>query len=233
MRKATFGILVVACFGCGSDAIKGSGTVVTTAHDLTSEFAALEISPGLMVRVASGESPTISVKGDHNIVEHFDIRQDHTTLFLTLNPEESYAPTRPVEVTLDARRLNQITITGSRIVLGPIASQSLSVVASDWAEVEIQDLPADSFSAVLSGGSTMTVNGSVDDETYILSDGSELHGFDLKSSRSSVNLSGGSFAEIQADDIIDVVATDDSELIIDGEAMVESNLSDRAEIVHR
>lgn len=163
----------------GNTTISGSGNVVSKEYDLTG-FDAVDISHAFTVVVTQGESYSVIVRVDDNLVEHLNVVKQGSTLKIGLKPNFDYTiknDTLKAEVTMpelasvEASGSSDVTITGfestntlqvdlsgasTAVLIG--SGGDLTVDASGSSEADLAEFPVGDASVDASGASTVTVN---------------------------------------------------------------------------
>jgi hypothetical protein len=99
MFKLRIPLLLVAAAlmaGCGVVSLTGSGNVVTQEETITG-FDRLDVSQGFQVDVRQGDTFSVVIRVDDNLVEHLDVVKEGSTLKIGLEQIRSYS-----DVTLQA-----------------------------------------------------------------------------------------------------------------------------------
>jgi hypothetical protein len=190
-RFKTLALLAVAALsiGCFLSAITGSGNVITQEEAIT-DFDRLDVSNGFQVDVSQGDTFSVVIRVDDNLVDYLRVTKQGSTLNIGLRPGRSY---NLREVTLEAD-VTMPELTGLGLSGGSRGSVTGFESASDF------DLSA-------SGGSHATLTGSAGDLVVDASGGSEtdLSGFSVVDA--SVEASGGSEVTVNASGRLDADAS--------------------------
>jgi hypothetical protein len=172
--------------------IRGSGNVVTRVEEI-SDFDALDISDGFQVDASQGETFSVVIRVDDNLVEYLEVGKEGSVLKIGLKPGTQVArDTVTLEADVTMPELTGLKLSGGSHLTG---------------DVEAGDMTID-----LSGGSDATLSGSAGDLTVSASGGSHAKLGDLAGADASVDASGGSHATVNASGTLDATASDGSHI---------------------
>jgi len=155
------------------EVIQGSGNVVTREFDLTG-FDKVDVSHAARVNISQGDTFSVVVSIDDNVVEYLQVEKQGSTLKIGLDPRRNYRDTSPkAEVTLpeltglELSGASRGTISGFKLSLG------LNVDASGASRLSGDIEAADAWFDV-SGASRVTLTGSAEDVVIDASGGSTV-----------------------------------------------------------
>lgn len=166
--------------------IRGSGKVVTQ-EEATTGFDSLDISHGFQVDVRQGDTFSVVIRINDNLVEHLQVVKQGSTLKIGLKPGRSYSIQK---ATLEAD-----------VTMPELTGADLSGGSHLRGEVEVGDLKLD-----LSGGSHVTLSGSAGNLTIDADGGSHAKLADLAVVEATVDARGGSHATVRPSGRLDAVA---------------------------
>jgi hypothetical protein len=211
MCKSRIFILFIALAvlaGCTPTTITGSGNVVTQEEAITN-FDKVDISNSFDVDISQGESFSVIIRVDDNLVEHLQVVRQDSTLKIGLKPNRNYTirdATMEAEVTmpeltgLDLSGSSQANITGFKSTKDLLVD--LSSASSLQGDIEAGDIGID-----LSSSSEMILVGSGGDLTIDVSSSSELDLSEFAAVNASVDASSASSAIVNVSGKLDVEAS--------------------------
>jgi hypothetical protein len=204
-----FGLLMaVLLTGCVPTTLTGSGNVVTQEEPIT-DFDKVDISHSFDVYISQGESFSVVIRVDDNLVEHLQVVKQGSTLKIGLKPNRNYTirnATMEAEVTmpeltgLDLSGASHANITGFK------STKDLTVDLSSASSLH-GDIEAGDISIDLSSRSEMTLTGSGGDATIDISSGSNLDLSEFAVTNARVEASSASTATVNASGRLDVDAS--------------------------
>ena len=163
--KILLGLLMaILITGCGQVTITGSGNVVTQ-EEAISGFDKVEVSHAFKVNISQGETFSVVVHIDDNLLQYLEVVKQGSTLKIGLKTERiSSDTTREAEVTmpdltgLDLRGASQVTLTGFKSTNA--LNLDLSAASHLRGDIEAGDVRLD-----VSDASQVTLRGSAGDVT--------------------------------------------------------------------
>jgi hypothetical protein len=185
--------------------VVGSGNLVSEEKSFT-DFTAIEAGWGFEVEIIQSDSYSINITADDNMFDYIDISQTGDTLTIGLRWGSYQDVTLRAEITMPD--LNELEFSGG--TQGDVRGFTSS----------------HDFSLVLSGGSTISLEGAANDLTISGSGGSRLYLSDFPVHDATVNLSGGSQATVNLDGRLDGDVSGGSQLkYVGNPATVDVNTS--------
>jgi hypothetical protein len=200
MCKSRIFILLIAftmLVGCTQIPITGSGNVVTQEEPITG-FDKVNISYSFEANISQGESFSVVIRVDDNLVEHLQVVKQGSTLKIGLDPNRDYSiinATMEAEVTMP--ELVGLDLSGSSDVnvSGFESTKSLLVDLSGNSAL-LGDIQAGDTRFDISGNSSVTLSGSAGDLTIDASGNSEVDLTDFPVSDANVDAGGASVVTV-------------------------------------
>jgi hypothetical protein len=214
--------------------ITGSGNVVSTTEDY-SGFTRLEISSAFKATVQQGDSFSVVIRTDDNLVPYLRITQSGDTLQIGLETGINFLsnPTLEADITMPALSGIQANGASRATVSGFSSSDSLQVEASGASSVS-GDIQAGDTSVSVSGASKVSLSGSGGNLNVEASGAStvDLEGF--TGSDVKVVVSGASKATVNPSGTLDVEASGASHVTYLGNPTMGSvNTSGASTVSHK
>ena len=152
-------LLVIATLlaGCGGlVSLTGSGNVVTQEEAITG-FDELDVSQGFQVDVSQGDTFSVIIRVDDNLVEHLQVVKEGTTLKLGLKQNRIYgSSTLQAEITMP--ELTGLELSGGSHVSVSGSGEDISIDASGGSGADLASFNVVNANIDASGGSQVTVN---------------------------------------------------------------------------
>ena len=157
--------MAILLTGCGQSPITGSGNVVTQ-EEAISGFDKVEVSHAFKVNISQGETFSVVVHIDDNLLQYLEVVKQGSTLKIGLKTDRISRDdsTREAEVTmpdltgLDLRGASQVTLTGFKSTNA--LNLDLSATSHLRGDIEAGDTQLD-----VSDASQVTLRGSAGDVT--------------------------------------------------------------------
>lgn len=160
----------------------GSG-VSLTEDRMVDAFTKIEVGGALNVNVTIGESTSMTVTGDDNVVALIGSTVTDGTLHLHLNHEGRVKEKTPLQIIVSCETLTKVDVSGA-------------------CKVEIDGVTGSDFDIGLSGASELTLGGQCSQLQAEVSGASSLKASSLQAARAIVDVSGASNAAVNASDSI-------------------------------
>lgn len=207
-------VLVVALSaqGCvevigGARTIRGSGNVVTREEDITG-FDEVDVSHAFTVDISRGDTFSVVIHVDDNLVEYLEVVKEGNTLKIGLKAGTSVTnATLQGEVTMPELAGLELSGASHVTITGLTSAKRVVVVDASGASHLAGDIKAGDASFNVSGASHVTLTGSARDVTIDASGASyvDLAGFPM--ANADVKASGASHVTVKPSGRLDVNAS--------------------------
>ncbi len=184
----------------------GSGNVITEKRDVN-DFTAIELDYPAQVTVRQGESVSVKIEAEDNVLPGLQTRVRGETLEVSYrsNDGKYVNPTKTVKITIVVKDLKDVEITSAgQLYLEGIKTDELDISVSGAGDLNLEDIVALDLSLNLSGAGNVTSSGDVDDFQLDISGFGNYNGKDLHCKTARINLSGAGSAAVWVDDQLDV-----------------------------
>ena len=203
-------LAVILLAGCGSRTITGSGNVVTQEEAITG-FDKVDISHAFHVDISQGDTFSVVVRADDNLVEYLRVIKEGNTLQIGLvpNPPNIRSATLQAEVTmpeltgLDMRGASHVTITGFK------SAQALAANVSGASHLQ-GDIEAGNVTFNVDGNSEVILTGSAQNVMIEAEGSSEVDLTDFPVVDANVKAGGKSQVTVNVSGRLDVDASNAS-----------------------
>ena len=172
--------------------IEGSGNVVTRNFDF-SDFTAVDVGGGFKVEITQSSSFSVRITADNNTFDYIDVYKTDETLIIGMKSGYSFR-----SVTLKT----QISMPNLYAV---VLSGGTQGTAEEFTSTQ-------NFNLVLSGGSTLELEGAANNLNLVATGGSHSDLSDFPVHNATVLLSGGSQATINMNGILNANLSGGSQL---------------------
>ena len=203
-------LLIVAALiaSCGINSLTGSGNVVTQEESVA-DFNRLDVSHGFQIEVQQGDSFSVVIRADDNLLDEVQVVKRGGTLQIGLKPSRSYGlinATLEADVTMP--ELSGLDLSGGSNVTfdGFSMSSPFSADLSGGSHLK-GDVDAGDATFEVSGGSWVTLSGSAGDLMVNASGGSHAELGELAVANAAVDASGGSHITVYPSGTLDADAS--------------------------
>jgi len=154
-------LFFVPSLACGSfrtNSVVGSGDIVNQAIDV-SNFSSVTLEGFGYVYVEQGQTESLSVQTDENIISLLDIKVRGGELTLGTKQGFDLNPSQSITYNLTVRDLNDIALVGSGTFdVGPVKSSDLAISIQGSGDINIKGITAEDLSIDLDGSGNITVD---------------------------------------------------------------------------
>ncbi len=213
--------------------VEGNGVIVTEDRTVA-DFERIILAGEGAVIVTEGESASLTVETDDNLLTYIDTDVDGRTLEIATEPGIDIEPTDSVVYRVTARHVTGVTLSGAgRFELGECDAKAFSVVLSGAGEIAIGRLAAEDLDVEITGAGAVVVAGKVVAQDVSIPGAGSYEGRDLESGHATVRTSGLGSATVWATDTLDARVTGVGDIEYFGSPRVTSSVSGVGNITHR
>lgn len=208
-------VFSLACLtaGCFGNSIRGSGNVVTESREV-SGFTGVEVSGSARLVVEQGDTESLSITADDNLMQYLTSEVQGSTLMLGTKNFASLSPTDAIVYKLSVRNLDRLGISGS-------------------VEADVRGIRTDSLTVGVSGSGKITVSGEADAQEINVSGSAEYEAEDFKTKDASINISGSAKAVVAVSDNLDVRVSGSGDVEYIGNPEITKSISGAGNIRSR
>jgi len=209
MNKRFFYILLFTCLALLLNAcsyLRGSGNIVSEERTIQA-FRQVEIFGAGELILSQGETESLTIEADDNLLPYIESQVRGDTLYLGLDaPWMSFIrPTRPLRFYLTVTDLRQAKIAGA----GAISAQRLEVddisfYINGSGEIRVDDLQAQQVSATINGSGRCEFDGQSEDQQVIINGSGKYLGQGLSSETTSVTINGSGNVNVWVESALSV-----------------------------
>jgi DUF4097 and DUF4098 domain-containing protein YvlB len=153
-------LLFLPSLACGSfttDSVVGSGDIVNQTIDV-SNFDRVTLEGFGDVYIEQGQTESLSVQTDDNIISLLDIKVKGSELMLGVKRGHSVTPSQSITFNLTVQDLSAIRLDGSGAYhVEPIKSSSLAISIRGSGDINIKGLAAEDLSIDLDGSGNIRI----------------------------------------------------------------------------
>lgn len=166
---------------------RGSGIVKTESRE-ASEFSSISSKSVGRVTVQQTGKESLKITADDNILPLLESYVADNVLYLTIEKDANFNPTRPIEFVVEVKSLESLNIKGV-------------------GTVEVKDIQGKRLSISLDGVGSMTITGSVDVLELNLSGVGSFNGEEFKTKQATVRNSGVGSAVVNVSENLDATVS--------------------------
>ena len=153
-------IALAMLVGCTQIPITGSGNVVTQEEPITG-FDKVDISYSFDVNISQGETFSVVIRADDNLVEHLQVIKQDSTLMIGLKPNSPDMRSATLQADITMPELTRLDLSGSSHATITGFKSAQVFVVDAFGDSHLQgDIEADTVSFNLDGSSEVILTGS-------------------------------------------------------------------------
>lgn len=185
--------------------VKGNGNIVKKNFEAT-DFTAIELEGGYDVFLYQGNSESVDIETDENIMEHIEVSVENNVLKIS-NKKRIVASTK-TEVHIQLKNIEEIDIAGAVNLggKGTIKSKEMVMDVSGAAEI-MMDLDAKEVQLNVAGGSKTELTGDVKKLNISITGAGELITEKLNNKECAIVISGAGSAKVNCTEKLDINIT--------------------------
>ena len=214
------------------DTVYGSGDVITEERSV-SNFNKLKVSSGIDVIIKYGNSESLEIKADDNLIEHIITEVEDGTLKIYTN--KNLRKARSMTAYLEYKKLNSIRISSAGDVscTNKMVTDKLKIYISSAGNLDLE-VEAEEIICDISSSGDAQLSGTADLLEVDLSSAGDLHAFELIAKKCNVSCSSAGDARVYATEELDLRCSSAGNIYYKGEAkLVSSHSSSAGSIVRK
>lgn len=176
-----------------SGGIPGSGVVVSERREV-SAFTGVEIRYPANVTIKQGESNSVSVESDDNLLPQLSTRVSDGNLIIenTISRwSRRVIPSDRILINITVKDLSEVRFSSAgEVIIEGIQSDKLKLSVSGAGNTSLNEVDLGSCEINLSGAGSINANGEINELVIVISGAGSYNGKDLKSNSASVIISG-------------------------------------------
>jgi hypothetical protein len=181
--------------------VRGSGVIVSQTRELT-DFNAIEINYPVELTVEQGNTNSVTITAENNLIPQLATRISGSTLHLE-NSQPDWGkrvnPSRPVILHLIVKDLQQVDFpSAGTLTIGKLKTDHLDLSISGAGSVNLSNLATHKLTVNLSGAGNITASGTADALSLDVSGFGSFNGTDLASQTAGISISGAGNAIVWA-----------------------------------
>ncbi len=205
----------------------GSGKVVTETRK-ASNFDSIEVSYPAQVFISQGESESVKIEGEDNVLPGLksEVRDGTLRIYYQVQKDKHVNPTKTVKITIVVKELKDVNFeSAGELTLDGIEADDLNVSVSGAGNLKLNEITAHNLTVDLSGAGSMTASGKSDDLHIVISGFGSYDGKSMRSKTAEVDLSGAGSATLWVDEELDAQISGAGSVNYYGTASVSKDIS--------
>lgn len=189
----------VSCQYVGGKRIRGNGTINTQNRSVGS-FHSVSAGGNFNVYLSQGESPTVRVEADENLMQYIDVYTEGDHLYIETERGYNLRSSRGLKVYVSAPEFETVSVSGAGDIIGEHTitnDRDLDLHVSGAGNVRM-DVKAPAVEVHVSGSGDIMLKGETKDFKATVSGAGNIKCFNMLAERANVRISGAGDAEVFA-----------------------------------
>lgn len=189
----------VSCHYIRGKRVEGDGHIKSEERPVSS-FKNVEAGGAVDVYLAQGETKSIKIETDANLLEYVEVIQSGDKIIVRQRRGFNLNPSDKIKVYVTAPVFNKIDVSGASNIYsqGKISnSEDMTLSVSGAGEIKAE-ISAPSINADATGAGTITLKGETKKFDVDLTGASNAHCFELISENTEVDITGAGDADVYA-----------------------------------
>lgn len=199
--------LLSACSITGLNVTRGSGEITTQIRSV-SEFDAIQINGAGELIISQGNSESLEIQAEDNIIEELTSDVQGSTLILGFRDNflrRQIIPTERITYNLEVVDLSEVTINGAADMdIKSLETGSLALIINGAGNITVNQLISDRLTVEISGTATIEVEGQVSQQFVTIEGAGNFKAGDLQTSSTSIEITGVGNATVWATENLDI-----------------------------
>ncbi len=193
-----------SCITIKVDSVRGSGNVTTKSFEV-GDFERLNFSGIGRIELAQGNTSSLEVEAEENIIEALKIETTGNRLHIGIKRGYiNIIPTKDIIFRLTVVDLDEIDLTGAgAVVCDGFETDGLTIDSSGLGSVDM-DIVAEDLEVSISGAGKVSMTGRVDTQKISISGVGGYTSRDLASRVCEIDISGAGKAEVNVTETLDI-----------------------------
>lgn len=188
----------------GSVRIEGRGPLVSESRSV-SGFDRIEFNGVGRLRIQQGDSESLTVEAQENVLSHIDTEVEGSTLHISMDKDISIDLDRGITYTLVVKDLQALNLNGlGDVDVESLDTDRLTVELNGAGRMVVDNLQASSLEMSLNGLGSVEIDGQVERQEVNITASGSYDGEDLQCADAVVDVDGLGSAEVWATDNLDV-----------------------------
>lgn len=208
----------------GGERVQGSGKVIKQNRE-PGRFTALATSVGGGVEIRMGDTESVSVESDDNIVPLIETVVEDGTLRIRPAKPNLNLDTRNMKIVVQVRKLDKISVAGSGAVeVNQLRVESLKINVGGSGSINLRDLRSEALMVALGGSGGLTASGNVERVQVSIGGSGQVRAERLAARAVTVSIGGSGQATVWASKSLHVSVAGSGDIAYYGDPAVTKSM---------
>ena len=210
MKKFIALFVLAILFTSCQTGVKGNGRVKTEERTVD-QFNRIDVSGSFDIHIRQGDTPGLTIKADDNLLELIETSVSGSEL--KVKPQKNISRAKELSLFITVRELEKVETSGACSIFtdGELRSANLEIECSGACEANM-NLRCDDLSIDISGAGDLTFKGIAENLKIESSGACEVSAFELKTLRTSIQISGAGEVDVYVTEELKVDASGAAEV---------------------
>lgn len=218
----------LSSFAGGWHTVKGNGVFKNETRE-AGGYTSLASGGMMNVEIAYGESKTIRLEGEENLLPYIETEIKDRMLTIKIKQGYTLKTNQPIKIYVSMTTINAIAQSGSGSIKGDgnfSNNDNTSIAMSGSGSINLQFVSFGSLSVRMSGSGNINLSGKISDEVDVKQSGSGNANLEeVACNSATVQLSGSGNLRIHADKALTAQISGSGNVTYSGDATVASKVS--------
>jgi len=211
---------------------KGSGTLARQTRE-PGPFSAVALSMGGAVELRLGNTESVTVEVDDNILPLVETVVENGTLRIRPTQRNARLDTRKLKVVVQARNIERITVAGSgNVNAQQLRAPQLDLEVGGSGNITLQDVTSEAISVAIGGSGNLKAGGTVERLRISIGGSGRVHTEQLAARTASVSIGGSGTAVVWAKQTLGVSVAGSGDVSYYGDPKLNTSITGSGR-VHR
>jgi hypothetical protein len=155
---ALFFLPSLACGVFSMNTTNGSGNIITQTVDV-SDFDSVSLEGSGEVHIEQGQTESLTIEGDDNILPLLDTRVRGNQLVLSTKPNLGINPSQPIVYRVTVKDLTGLSLDGSgKYFVSPVSSDSMDISLMGSGDIRLDELTTGKLATELDGSGNILID---------------------------------------------------------------------------
>ena len=210
----------------GGERITGSGVVRTETRNVSS-FHSIVVGVPAKVNLRQGDTESLSISGDDNIVPLVETIVEDGTLKIRWAGRGNYSANfKSLEIVVNATAIDGLTIRGSgQIHAGRLKATTLRTTIDGSGAIGLDALEAESVNVAIQGNGSVMAAGRADSLDLTIAGSGQVSAARLESRRARITLQGSGQATVWAKDDLNATIAGSGQIAYYGKPQLSQTIA--------
>jgi hypothetical protein len=224
-------LFITACGDSFWNCIEGNGSVATVRR-VVDDFTNITSNGDFIVDVSIGNSTSVSVEADENLLSYIETYIRGNTLYIETQDNHCIQSRERVYVHVVTPSVYQLKLSGSGIIYcDSVNTDELKYIVSGSGTIESKGLNTGFIDANISGSGEIILSGTSAETDLMISGSGNIKAINLDTDKCIATISGSGSIYTSVNELLDVMISGSGNVIYKGDPELSVNISGSGRVV--